>query len=298
MLDWVTCVRTFIQVVDSNGFAKAARKLYTTPSAISKRIAWLEDELNTQLFRRTTRQLHLTEAGSALYARSIPLITEWDEIKQEVSSGTDEIRGTLHIGSPVVFGNLYVTNLVPGFLQENPNLDIDLTMTSCPASLLEEEIDIFICYKRFIRNVSNLHEAPIFEIEHKLFAAPSYLEKFGTPEKFSDLAQHNCMTSTAYNPNAIWRFKDEEIKLRGSFRSNNREALISAATAGLGIICTTQMIVCHELKNKALVPVLPEVIIDKNMLYAFHPKLKYIPKKTKVFLEYMQEHIREIHCNI
>ncbi|WP_019217768.1 LysR family transcriptional regulator [Legionella tunisiensis] len=84
-MDWYTCSKTFINVVDCKSFSQASRTMYTTHSSISKRIAWLENQLDTQLLIRSTRRLELTEAGEKYYNKIVHLIDEWEETKKRLA---------------------------------------------------------------------------------------------------------------------------------------------------------------------------------------------------------------------
>ena len=294
MLDWITCIETFNKVVEVNSFADVSRKLYTTPSAISKRIAWLEEALGVLLFNRTTRKLNLTEAGSALYARSKPLVNEWQDVKSEITSINDEPHGLLRLGMPIAFGNQHVVNILPDFLAQYPKIQVDLRLTNCLSGLLNEQIDIFVSYGDDVQNPDALNTVPVTKTCRQVFAAPSYLEKHGHPNTIDELSQHNCLMSNCVRVDTPWKFADKAIPVSGNFYSNNKAALVSSAVNGVGIINIWPFIIKDEIASGQLVSLFPELYSEERMLYAYYPKLKFTPKKTQVFLDYMQAHLEGI----
>ena len=293
MLDWITCIQTFNKIVESGSFTKTARKLHTTPSAISKRVSWLEEMMGIPLFRRSTRQVNLTEAGSALYERSVPLLNEWQEIKQAVSTQHEEPTGVLQLGVPIGFGNQYIVSMLPKFLEQYPKIKVDLKLSNCVTQLANEQIDLFVCYENKIQNKKDLHAQVITTTCHKLYAAPSYLKKHGEPKTISDLTKHNCLKLNCEGINSVWEFEDEQIPVSGNLITNNTNATITAAIAGIGIMRMCPILIEEELKNGQLIPLLTEYSMNKRSLHAFYPKQKFVPKKTLAFLEHMKKYFEE-----
>lgn len=294
MLDWITCVNTFQDVVNSGSFSKTAKRLYTTPSAITKRINWLEDHLNVPLFKRSTRQITLTEAGEALYDRTIPLLNEWKEIKDAVSTQHNEPNGILQIGVPIGFGSSYVIDMLPEFIEQHPNIKVDLKLTNCVSQLNNQQIDIYICDDLVLQNKENFHKQPIIDIHNQIYAAPTYLKKHGTPKKIEDLENHNCLFIQCSTGDTQWNFStNKKISVTGNLRTNNTTAAINAAIAGLGILSMCEFLIKQEVQDGALVPLFPEYKIQPRTLNAFYPKQKFTPKKTSAFLKHMKMYFTE-----
>lgn len=291
MLDWITCVKTFQNIVTSGSFTKTAKNLYTTPSAISKRINWLEDSLGVLLFHRSTRKVSLTEAGEALYKRSVPLLNEWDEVKQSIQTHHHEPNGVLHIGVPVGFGSNYVVNMLPEFIEKYPNIKVDLKLTNCISALNNQQIDIYICHDLLLQNKNNFHTQPLINIHNQVYAAPSYLEKHGKPKNIEDLQDHNCLMINCEGYDFQWDFGDKPISVSGNLKTNNTTAAINAAIAGIGIISMCPKIIKKELEEGKLVPLFSEHHIRSRTVNAYYPKQKFVPKKTTAFLDHMKDYL-------
>jgi DNA-binding transcriptional LysR family regulator len=289
MLDWITCVTTFQQIVETGSFSQTAKKQYTSPSAITKRINWLEEALNAPLFIRSTRKISITEAGQTLYERSLSLINEWDDIKQAVNIQHKEVTGTLRIGVPTGFGSQHLVSMLPKFLDQYPSVAVNLKLSNCVSQLADEEIDVYITRELSGKNNQKFHQQPVMEIHHKIYASPSYLKKQGNPKTLKDLEHHNCI-KICYQNTYNWEFDAETLLIDGSLTTNNTIAGINAAIAGIGLVCLCPMSIKKEIKQGLLVPVLPEYQSRRKKIYAFYPKQNFIPKKTLAFIDHLKAH--------
>lgn len=288
-MDWYTCSKTFIKVVDEKGFAPAARKLYTTQSSISKRIAWLENMLDTQLLTRTTRRLDLTEAGEKYYNHVLPLIDEWEELKQDVATSTKLTTGELKIAVPTIAGNHYISQLIPNFLKQYPDIKLVMLLTSKTTNLIEDQIDIYISSEDLGKSAANTSQR-ITGPCRKLYASPDYLAENGEPKSLKALQKHNCLVHTAHLDNC-WKFKNRRVPVYGNFRSNNADMLIKAAVSGLGIIFVPESFVQEELQHNELQELMPQYHSDNIYIYASYPAHNYTPKKTQVFIEFLKNQL-------
>src|SRR5262245_6586535 len=121
-------VLVFVRVVDHRSFSAAARALGTTTSAVSKRVARLEDRLGTRLLSRTSRHVTLTEAGAALYERGQRVLAELESAEIEVSRHSREPRGLLRVNGPVVFGERAIAPVLPELAERYPDLRVELSL--------------------------------------------------------------------------------------------------------------------------------------------------------------------------
>ncbi|MCB1827668.1 MAG: LysR family transcriptional regulator [Coxiellaceae bacterium] len=293
MLDWITCVKTFQNIVDSGSFTKTAKNLYTTPSAISKRINWLEDTLGVPLFHRSTRKVTITEAGQALYERSVPLLNEWNEVKQSIKSQHHEPNGVLKIGVPIGFGSHYVVDILPEFMEKYPNIKIDLKLTNCVSALNNQQIDLFITKELLTPNSDQFHKRRLFTLQHQLYASPSYIKKHGKPKTIRELKNHNCLCICGDAQGTQWDFGDKKITVNGNLKTNNTTAAIKAAVAGLGIISMCPEIIYKEIEKGQLISLFPDIQMPTKEVNAFYPKQKFIPKKTLAFVEHLERYFKK-----
>ncbi|MEM8808118.1 MAG: LysR family transcriptional regulator, partial [Cyanobacteria bacterium P01_G01_bin.38] len=193
----------FVESVETSSLSAAARSLGTTPSAISKRVAKLEDRLGVRLLQRTTRSLSLTAEGTAYYERVARLLKELDEANDLVISG-GKPRGKLTISTSYEFGQSFLVQLMPDFLAQYPEIQIDLRLSDRLVDLVTEGIDVAIRLgdledSSLIRR--HLGESPLIPC-----ASPDYLKAHGTPLSPQDLVHHNCMRYVFDGQPLSWEF--------------------------------------------------------------------------------------------
>lgn len=285
-MDWHKCSESFIHIVDSQSFTKAARERFTSGSALSKHVNWLESQLGVQLLQRTTRHLELTEEGEHFYLQARQLLEEWYNLKESLSNRSNEPHGTLNIGLSIILGNHYIAPLLPKLLTQYTHLKINLKTLTYPLSINLESLDICISHKSPDVFSEAMAHRVLGEYHLHVFASPDYLKKHGTPQSLEDLKQHNCLLNAGSNYPGRWEFENNPVQVQGNLTADNGGALVKAAVSGLGLIFTSPFVIANE-PEAALTMVLPEHRSSQWNVYAYYPKRKKLPLKTKFFLDYI-----------
>lgn len=135
-------LRTFVEVVHQGSFAAAARLLDLAPSAVTRSVAALEEELGVRLMQRTTRKLSLTDAGAAYYEQVRGVLEGLERASDEARATTGEVRGTVRITTSVGYGQAVVVPLLPALHERHPGLEIDLLLTDAIVDLVSERVDL------------------------------------------------------------------------------------------------------------------------------------------------------------
>jgi DNA-binding transcriptional LysR family regulator len=119
-------LRTFVAIAETGSFAKAAKSVFRTPSAVSMQIRKLEETLDRSVFVREGRSIRLTSEGEALlgYARRILRLS--DEAVGLFRK--PDIEGTVCIGTPDDFGTRFLPNILSRFARTHPAVDVDVTL--------------------------------------------------------------------------------------------------------------------------------------------------------------------------
>jgi DNA-binding transcriptional LysR family regulator len=292
-MDWIKAIESFHKVVEHSSFARAAEAMHTTQSSISKRIQWLEDQLDTQLLKRSTRELNLSEAGEMFLQKTKPFVKQWHDIKSITKDYNKEPQGDLRIGITVAT-NIYLEELFCSFLKEFEKVDINFLVGSKPEDLLNNNINILITQK--LTSDSNLtglnnklNQTLLYGYSRAAFASPEYIKKSPTLKTPEDLKNHNCLINTRLIPEKTWLFDDIKVNVNGNFKSNNTLSLIKAAIDGMGIIWVPESSISQECKAGLLKRVLPNVASKEQALYAYTLKAQYTPSKIIAFLKYASE---------
>lgn len=284
-------ILTFIEVINRNSFAAAARHLKLTPAAVSKHISSLEQSLHTQLLKRSTHQLQPTPEGEIYYHHAKKIIESISDAKAAISDMKSEPAGKLKVVCGPEFGNLYVLPHLKEFLKTHPKLHLEIVFTLQIPDIENEKIDLLLGFSRNIPQ--NCIIRPLIEARDVICASPDYLKIHGTPKKPKDLLNHAIITHTRW-PNDVLSFKNrEEVTFTPILRLNDTRAITTSALNGIGIVQLHDYIVRKALKTGELVEILVDYCQPKKKIsiYAAYPQTPYVHINTNTFIKFIQEKI-------
>ncbi|HED34098.1 MAG TPA: LysR family transcriptional regulator [Gammaproteobacteria bacterium] len=282
----------FVSVVERGSFTAAAKKMKMPSSTVSRRLIRLEADLNVKLLERTSRKIHLTEKGKVFYAQCLPLIQQLRESTHELIESVNEIDGKLKITAPTYVGNELMADLFTDFVKKNPDIELEILLSNDIEDILDEEIDIAIRIGPL--KDSALIAQHLWDIDYVLCASNVYIAKNGMPEKLQELqSEHNLIFRTHQIPLAFRNRKtaiEESVNVKSQLISNDIKFTIHAVCNDVGIACLPRMFVSDELESGLLVEVLPEYeLMNRKTVYAVYPSKRYLPKKTKLLIQYIRE---------
>ncbi|MCG3862851.1 MULTISPECIES: LysR family transcriptional regulator [unclassified Photobacterium] len=288
-MDWITCTKSFVAVIQQGSLSQAAKHLDISNSALSKRLSWLELQLGVPLLKRTTRHLSLTDAGDVFFQRSLTLLDHWQQLITETTATNKEMSGTLHIGAPLTTGSHFLINVIATFCQRYPNINIALhTLTS--GQLPDLNLDIIICSEIDNFNSASYIATPLFSDHARFYASPDYLEQHDPLESPEQLTQHNCLLLNQQHHTQEYVFDNGlTLRLQGNFITSNPEILIASAVENMGLILTSPQNIQRELAHGLLIPVLTQLQLPKQTTFAYYPKLSHQHTKTKHFIDFIKE---------
>jgi DNA-binding transcriptional LysR family regulator len=288
-MDNLTGMAVFARVVDARSFTAAAAALGLSKSAVSKQVARLEDRLGARLLNRTTRRLSLTEVGAAFYERCARILAEVEDAELAVGRLQDAPRGTLRINAPMSFGQLHLAPAVADFLNGHPGLAIDLTLNDRIVDLVEEGYDVAIRISRLAD--SSLIARRLVPSRRVVCGSPAYFERHGVPRHPADLRRHNCLLYS-YLPSAEeWQFVGPDgpaaVRVSGTLRANNGDALEAAMLTGLGVALQPTFIAGRDLQAGRLVAVMPDYVDESASVYAVYPHSRHLSAKVRAFIDFL-----------
>lgn len=297
-MDRLLSMRVFERVVDAGGFAAAARALDMSPPVVTRLVADLEDHLGARLLQRSTRRLSLTEAGQQYLHRVRGILQDIDEADAAAGSQTTELAGLLRLHAPPVLATHVISPLLAEFRRRHPKILIDMEVESLREPPIEAfDITLLGTDDSFDGDVI---ARKVVESEAILVAAPDYLIRRGTPLQPSELMQHDCLRLKM--PHATlrtWRMwcaenpgEPTEVEIQPVLLANHTDSLIRAALDGAGITSVALDIAAPYLTRGELVRVLAPWITGRLTLYAAVPSRKFMPMRTRVFLDFLVEESR------
>jgi DNA-binding transcriptional LysR family regulator len=289
-MDKFESMRAFVQVVDAGGFAAAARTMGLSRSAVNKLVLNLEDALQVQLLQRTTRQVTPTPTGLAFYERCLAILADLEEAERAVSQLQTEPKGALRINAPMTFGTRYLSPIVAQFLQQYPEVNVELSLSDRLIDPIEEGFDVTLRIAQPTPSASLITQT-LFPAPVILCAAPAYLANRDLPTTPADLAQHRCLAYGHLAVDTQWCLigpdGEHKVAVQGPLCANNGEPLRDAAVQGLGITLLPRFIVEDDLKTGRLQQILPEYAGPDIAVSVLYPVNRHLSTKVRLFVEFL-----------
>jgi DNA-binding transcriptional LysR family regulator len=290
-VDRIAGIQAFVRVVEAGSFARAAQRLRSSTSSISRQIAGLEQHLGARLLNRTTRKLSLTEGGQAFYERSVQLLAELEEAEQLAGATAATPRGTIRLTCPRNLATRQVAPMIARFAVRHPNVRFDVTVSDSLVDLVEEGFDLAIRMGRV--GAEGLVARRLGQVKMMLAASPSYLRANRAPRVPSDLAAHRALTYAYAATPHLWRLvgdgTEHEVRVTGPLIGNSDELLIASAAAGLGLVMAPQFMLERDLANGSLVRVLPDYEGPLLDTWAVYPSRRHLSAKVRLFVDHLVE---------
>ncbi|MGE5522091.1 MAG: LysR family transcriptional regulator [Rhodospirillaceae bacterium] len=295
-MDKLASMTAFNAVVEAGSFVRAAERLGTSTSTLSRQIAELEQHLGARLLNRTTRKLSLTEGGQAFYERTVQLLAELKEAEAVASSTAAAPRGTLRLTCSHAMGVQRIAPAIATFVARYPDVRFEVSVLDRIVDLVEEGYDLAIRIGRV--GSDRLVARRLGTVRLLACASPAYLKAHGTPRKPADLAAHAVLTY-AYSPNpSVLRLtdrhgRDEEVRISGPLHSNSGDLSIAAAIAGLGVVFEPDFMVKAALDSERLVRVLPGYESTPSEIWAVYPSRRHLSAKVRLFVDHVAQQLQD-----
>ena len=288
-MDKLGDLEVFAQVVASGSLSAAGRELGMSPAVVSKRLRRLEERIGTRLLQRTTRQISLTEAGQGYYDRVTGVLAGLDEAEAFVTRRSRQARGVLKISAPTTFGRMHIAPHLRTFMNANPDLSINLTITDQMTDIVADGFDVAIRVAAL--EDSSLVARRLAPVQRLLCASPAYLKTHGVPNTIKDLENHNCLPPHNNDP---WNLHGPDgpfqYRATGRMQTNSSEVVRESVIAGLGIALRSTWDIYKELQAGKLVRVLPHIGGSRDVaIYAIYASRDFLPTKIRVFVDFLAE---------
>ena len=284
-MDRLQAMSAFVAVVDSGGFASAARKLALSPPVVTRAVAELEERLGLRLLTRTTRVVRVTEAGARYADDCRRILAESDEAETAATGTHAQPRGTLVMTAPVL----------ARYLQRYPEVDAQCLFLDRVVNVVEEGIDVAV--RIAVLPDSSLQAIRVGQVRSVVAASPAYLEAHGIPKRPEDLAGHTIISpGNIAQPQQDWRFNDgghvlmQRVTRR--MRTTSNDSAISAALVGLGITRLLSYQLAPHLAAGTLVPLLQEFESAPLPINVLHHEGRHVTQKVRSFVDMMVEALR------
>ena len=296
-MDRIKAMTTFVRIGRSRSLSAAARSIGITRALASVHLKLLEDHLGVRLINRTTRQISLTEAGEEYHEFCADSLEKLDNKEVELSRGQAVPQGHLKILASSALAEFVLATMVKQFAHAYPAIRLSLmvgTTRALPQEMLELGYDIGFTMHQV--EEASMVIAKLGEVHWRPYASPDYLEGRSMPAIPADLAGHDCLSHRSISPDWIWRFTGPdgptEVKVSGPLFTNNVIILREFVMGGSGISLLPTYAAETAVERGELVELLLDYAAVRRNIYAVYPSAKYLPKKTRLFLDFMRSHLQ------
>ena len=275
----------FVAIVEAGSLVGASRRLRRSPPAITRALSSLENRLGLRLVDRTTRRLAPTEAGTMFAERARAVLAGYEEVLLGASQAP--IHGVLRITAPVQFGRRHVAPIVSAFLNEYPDMRVELSLNDRNLDLIEEGLDLAVRIGPLAD--SSLVARQVGSVRRVVVASPAYLARRGVPRTPADLATHDTIFGMARSPAREWRFgppgRTSVVRLSPRLLVDDVEAQVQAVQAGRGIARVLSYQVSDELAAGSLVRLLQDFEPEPLPVQLITLSRSHLAPKVRAFLD-------------
>ncbi|MCB2127241.1 MAG: LysR family transcriptional regulator [Rhodospirillales bacterium] len=292
-MDHLRAMRLFLRVAELGSLTAASTDLGLARGAASTIVADLERHLGVQLLERTTRRLRLTEDGARYLDRARQIVTDVDELENDIGAAERSPRGLLRVQLPPGIARIIVVPALPDFVARHPGIELEILSRTEVPDFVGQRLDAALL-------VGPLPELDIVarsvgQLPQMTVAAPAYLGRAGHPARPDDLDRHACLPilSSRTGRAQPWRFhiegRDVTMPVRGPLAFEAAEAAVAAARCGAGILQLASYLIFDDVRAGRLVPVLDAFRPAPQPAHIVHPRHRLKPRRLKVFEEFLIE---------
>lgn len=288
-------IKIFHAVADAGSFTHAGELLSLSQSAVSRQVAALEEDLNVLLFHRHARGLKLTAQGETLFRAAHEMSARIAMTEALLTEAKEKPSGELTISATVGFGSTWLTPRIGEFLEHYPDINVHIVVTDRELDLSMREADVAIRMRLPVQ--PDLVQRKLMTFHHHVYAAPEYLQRFGTPQRPEDLDHHRLIIygeeAPSYIANVNWLIAAgtaDPASRRPVLRVNNVYGLLLAVESGVGIGAIPDYMVRG---NNRITQILPDLEGPQFDTYFVYPEELRNSLRIEVFRDFLIRKVAE-----
>jgi len=282
----------FVEVVEQNGFAAAARKLGMPRSRLSRRIGVLEDRLGVRLIQRSTRRFAVTEIGRDYYRHCVAMMVEADAAQEAIDRLKAEPQGTVRMSCPSSVIYFQIGEMIARFMAQCPKVEVLLESTNRRVDVIREGFDLAIRVRFPPLEDSDLVIRKLADSPQRLVASPTLLKEFSRPLLPADLAALPSLAWDPASPEQEWRLDGPDgatstVRHRPRLVTEDMVALRLAALRGIGICQFPSFVVADDIKAGRLIDLIPEWSPKAGVIHAAFPTRRGLLPSVRALLDFL-----------
>jgi len=289
-VDKFHAMQIFVRVIEKGSFSSVAKERGIGQPAVSKQISSLEDELGTELIRRTSRSIALTEAGRDFYESALHILDDVENATSRIGRGQTAPKGLIRVTVPSTFARLHMVSKLPAFFAAYPDMAIEMSTSESPTTIIEDGFDLAI-HSGDLPD-STLVARRLGQTMTFLVATPQYLARYGAPESPEDLNRFRSVVFVERDSVQPWSFgAGQEMKRvipTGVFRTSDIEQMRMGVLEHLGIAQAPAWLFAAELREGTVVRLLTPFERTVPIL-AVRPASRRMSAKVRIFIEHLEK---------
>lgn len=282
----------FYNVVEMKSFSKTAEKLNVSKSFISKRISFLENELQTKLLLRSPRRITLTESGQMFFKQCEKIMLEANKSFQLIETYNQNPIGTLKISTPIALGLYLLPDVLSSFIERYPNIKLDINCENRLVNVIKDGYDLVIRSAKL--ESSNLIAKRIVSLKNIICASPNYLKKHKKMTSPEDLSSHQfAIYYLTKKTNEIKLIKNSDtykININSNINTNQLDLVKQMVLNGTCLGVLPEFMVKKEIEQKRIVSCLSDYKLTPSPIYLIYPYKELLPK-VKVFITMLKNNL-------
>lgn len=285
--DWDD-VRYFLSVAKTGSFSAAATQLNTKQTTVGRRIQALERRLGAKLFDRHRHGMEVTPAARGVLVQAESMLSNATAIERHLAGLDREMSGVVRIASTEGIAAHWLVPRLGQLRRTHPDIIVQVIASDQVLDLATRQADLAI---RFFRPTSNqLVAARVGQFNMSIFAAPSYIEQYGLPQKLEDLREHHIVDHTVLHAlPAMKPWTDVvERSLSVVLRTNSSYAAMEAVAVGYGISVFPDYVA--KMSNLVAAPI--DLRIVRDVWLVSHEETNK-GARIRTVIDYVREQFRQ-----
>jgi len=289
----------FVRIVDKGSLTAAANALDTSLPTVVRTLAALERQLGVSLLNRTTRRIHLTDAGAQYLDRCRVILSEVQDAEAKLSSAQAEPQGRLAVTASVSFGQRYVAPIVGEFIQRHKDVNVDMLFVNRVVNMVEEGLDVAVRIGH-LRD-SSLVAIRIGKVRRVVCASPQYLRRHGVPRAPEEVKSHRWVRHTGLSPRSEWDFRIGRramaVPITCALVSNEIDSVLNACVNGLGLGLFLSYQTAPFRKSNKIRYVLEEFEPEPVPVQVVYPQTRRLSTTVRAFVDECVRKLRQVRLD-
>ena len=295
-MDKLHALQIFASVANTGSFAKTSKMMGANPSTVSKAIDRLEKEIGFRLFQRSTRSLRLTLEGETYRDTVTHLLSELTACEEGIRLENETPKGKLKINTPVAYGRLYVSPIIPKFCQQYPDVEVELTLDDAYIDMIEKGYDISIRSGSLQDN--RLIAQKLSSMDMVTIGSPKEADKLEAPLDKNSIEDHPWVQFRFKQSGKVYAIQTKQEgeitqhSTRPKFIADDGETLIEQCAAGIGFTQLPHFLVRDALIHRKVVPIMNTFTVENYGIYVIYAKRDFLPIRVRLFIDFLKQELK------